>query len=36
MKKVWVKILYAAYQACDWVRGRLLSAMLRATAIKTH
>ena len=34
MRKLYVKILYALYQATDRVRGMLLSAMIRAAATK--
>jgi hypothetical protein len=29
MKKLVMNILYAAYALTDWVRGKLLSAMIR-------
>ncbi len=31
MRKFYITILYAAYSACDWLRGKILSLMIRAT-----
>lgn len=31
MKKLWVNILYSAYASLDWLRSRVLSAMIHAT-----
>jgi hypothetical protein len=31
MKKTYVNILVAAYRSCDWLRGKILGLMIRAT-----
>jgi len=31
MRKFYIQILYAAYVSLDWVRGKVLGAMIRAT-----
>jgi len=35
MRKLYIKTLYTLYKTCDWLRGKLLSAMIKAAASKT-
>jgi len=34
MRKPWFNLLYVCYKTLDWLRGKILSAMIRATATK--
>ena len=34
IQKLWLKFLYASYRACDRVRGKILGAMIRSSAIR--
>lgn len=36
MRKPWINFLYVIYHALDWARGKVLSAMIRASAIKSQ